>query len=174
LLIHTIPSLTAFAGTGRLGRWFDRTNPWLPWAWIRFGWGLDALVLAATPFCSAAFAPAILLVPLAARVLHGTVQGASWVLTWQIGVTHFARPGEDTSRYMGIMVFLSGAVRFTASATAMGLAAFHFQPSTLMVVGGLGVILSGVYSLWQGLQERRDKQLATIADFEAMFAGEKR
>lgn len=179
LLIHTIPSLMAFAVTGRLGRWFDRTNPWFPWAWIRFGWGLDALILAATPFCLPAFATLLWLVPqatrllpLTARVLHGAVQGGAWVLTWQIGITHFARPGEDTSRYMGIMVFLSGAVRFAASAAAMSLAAFHFQPSTLMVVGGLGVILSGVYSLWQGLQERREKQLATIADFEAMFAAE--
>lgn len=174
LLLNIIPSLTAFAATGLLGRWFDHTNPWLPWAWIRFGWGLDAIILAATPLCAPAFAPALLLVPLAARILHGAVQGASWVLTWQIGITHFARPGEDTSRYMGIMVFLNGAVRFAASAAAIGLAACEFQPGTLMVVGGLGVILSGIYSLWQGLRERREKQLATIADFEAMFAAEKR
>ena len=45
--------------------------------------------------------------------------------------------------------------------------------ATLMVVGGLGVILSGVYSLWQGMRERREKQLATIADFEAMCTAEK-
>lgn len=174
LFMHAIPALMAFAVTGLLGRWFDRTNPWLAWAWIRFGWGLDALLLAATPFCAAVFAPAILLVPLAARLVRGTVQGGSWVLLWQIGVTHFARPGEDTSRYMGIMVFLSGAIRLTASAMAMILSAYALRPSTLMVVGGLGVILSGVYSLWQGIRERRERQLATIADFEAMCTAEQR
>ena len=169
LFMHAIPSLTAFAVTGLVGRWFDRSNPWLAWAWIRFGWGLDALLLAATPWCAAAYAPALLLVPLAARLLRGAVQGGQWVLLWQIGVTHFARPGEDTSRYMGIMVFLNGAIRLTASAMGIVLSAAAFQPGVLMVVGGVGVILSGVYSLWQGLRERGQKDLATISDFEAMF-----
>ena len=41
-------------------------------------------------------------------MLRGSVQGGWWVLWWQIGVTHFAPPGQDTSRYMGIMVFLNG------------------------------------------------------------------
>ncbi len=174
MFMHAIPALMAFAMTGILGRWFDHTNPWLAWAWIRFGWGLDALLLAATPFCVAVFGPALYLLPLAARLVRGTVQGGSWVLLWQIGITHFAKPGEDTSRYMGIMVFLSGAIRLSASAAAMVLSAYAFRPSTLMVVGGLGVILSGVYSLWQGLRERREKRLATIADFEAMFTTEQR
>ncbi len=170
LLMHVIPAVTAFAVTGMVGRWFDHTNPWLAWAWIRFGWGLDALMLAATPFYAAVFPPALVLLPVAGRLLRGTVQGGQWVLWWQIGVTHFAPPGGDTSRYMGIMVFLSGAIRFTASAMGMVLSAAAFQPGTLLVVGGLGVILSGAYSLWQGLRERREKHLATIADFESHHA----
>lgn len=170
LLMHVIPALTAFALTGMVGRWFDRTNPWLAWAWIRFGWGLDALILAATPWYAAAFPPALVLLPVAGRLLRGAVQGGQWVLWWQIGVTHFARPGEDTSRYMGIMVFLSGAIRLTASAIGMVLAAEAFQPGALLVGGGVGVILSGVYSLWQGMRERRQEHLATIADFESRFS----
>jgi len=173
LLMHVIPAVTAFAVTGLLGRWFDHTNPWLAWAWIRFGWGLDALILAATPLCAAVFPPALVLLPVAGRLLRGSVQGGSWVLWWQIGVTHFAPPGADTSRYMGIMVFLNGAIRLTASAMGMILSAEAFRPGTLLVAGGLGVILSGVYSLWQGLRERRERHLATIADFESLFTAAK-
>jgi hypothetical protein len=168
-LMHAIPATVAFALTGLVGRSFDRSNPWLAWAWIRFGWGIDALILAATPLCAAAFPPALVLMPLVGRVLRGSVQGGWWVLWWQIGVTHFAPPGEDTSRYMGIMVFLNGGIRMAASASGMVLAASAVQPGTLLVVGGLGVILSGVYSLWQGIRERRERHLATIADFESLF-----
>ncbi len=174
LLMHVIPAVTAFAVTGFVGRWFDRTNPWLAWAWIRFGWGLDALILAATPLCAVVFPPAIVILPVAGRLLRGSVQGGSWVLSWQIGITHFAPPGSDTSRYMGIMVFLNGAIRLAASATGMFLSAHAFRPGTLLVAGGLGVILSGVYSLWQGLRERREEHLATIADFESHFTAAKR
>jgi len=168
-LMHAIPALTAFAVTGWFGRWFDRTNPWLAWAWIRFGWGMDALLLAATPFCLTVFPPALLIIPVLGRLLRGSVQGASWVMYWQIGITHFARPGEDTSRYMGILVFLNGVVRLTASGLGMILSAYAIHPGTLMVAGGLGVMLSGLYSLWQGIRERREKNLATIADFESQF-----
>jgi len=168
-LMHALPALTAFVVTGWLGRWFDRTNPWLAWAWIRFGWGLDALLLAVTPLCLAVFPPALVIIPVLGRLLRGSVQGAWWVLYWQVGITHFARPGEDTSRYMGILVFLNGVIRLAASGMGMILSAYAIHPSTLMVVGGLGVILSGVYSLWQGIRERRQKNLATIADFESQF-----
>jgi len=173
LLMHVIPAMTAFAVTGWLGRWFDRTNPWLAWAWIRFGWGSDALILAAAPVAAAVFPPAILLLPVAGRLLRGCVQGGSWVLWWQIGVTHFAPPGADTSRYMGIMVFLNGAIRLAASAMGMVLSAQALRPGTLLVMGGLGVILAGVYSFWQGMRERREKHLATIADFESLFTSAK-
>ena len=61
--------------------------------------------------------------PLLGRVLRGSVQGGWWVLWWQIGVTHFAPPGEDTSRYMGIMVFLNGASQIAASLAGMALTA---------------------------------------------------
>ncbi len=48
---------------------------------------------------------------------------------------------------MGIMVFLNGIIRFSASAAGMMLAAMAVSPQTLLVVGGIGVIFSGFYSL---------------------------
>jgi hypothetical protein len=168
-LMHAIPALIAFLATGALGRVLDRTNPWLSWAGIRLLWGMDALLLAATPFYASVFPPALIILPLLGRVLRGAVQGGWWVMWWQIGVTHFAPPGEDTSRYAGIMVFLNGATRLIASAAGIGLAALAVPPGALLIVGGMGVILSGAYSLWQGRRERRQRLPDTIQDFERQF-----
>ena len=169
-LMHTIPALAAFATTAWLGRWFDRANPWISWAWVRFGWGLDALLLAATPLAATFFAPLLVILPVLGRVLRGSVQGGWWILWWQIGVTHFAPPGADTSRYMGIMVFLNGVIRIVASLVAIGLTRqLSLQPSTLLWIGGLGVIASGFYSLWQAAREREERRPETFAAFEAQF-----
>jgi len=170
-LMHAIPALAAFVATGALGHLIDRSNPWISWAWIRFAWGLDALVLAATPYGATVFAPAIFLLPLLGRIVRGSVQGGWWIMWWQIGVTHFAPPGEDTSRYTGIMVFLNGAIRLSASAAGMVLAAMAVSPQTLLIIGGVGVILSGVYSLYQAGWERRHHQPETMTAFERQFTG---
>jgi hypothetical protein len=103
------------------------------------------------------------------RVLRGSVQGGQWLLWWQIGVTHFAPPGEDTSRYLGIMAFLNGLLRLLASAAGMILASRGVSPATLLTVGGLGVLGSGVYSLAQAARERREHQPETMAEFEGRF-----
>ncbi len=171
-LMHALPALAAFVATGALGRLFDRTNPWISWACVRFAWGLDALLLAATPLVALFFPPALFVLPIAGRVLRGTVQGGQWILWWQIGVTHFAPPGENTSRYMGIMVFLNGTIRLSASAAGMTLAAMAVSPQTLLVLGGIGVILSGVYSLYQAQWDRKQHQPETIAEFERQFIAE--
>lgn len=171
-LMHVIPAFAAFCVTGWLGSWFDRTNPWFAWGWIRLAWGLDALILALTPLVAQGVSPAILVLPLVGRVLRGVVQGGQFVMWWQIGVTHFAPPGSDTSRYMGIMAFLAGAVRLTASAAGIALTALKVQPSDLLLFGGLGIIAVGVYSLFQALQERRDAHLATIVAFESQFTSD--
>jgi hypothetical protein len=168
-LMHAIPALVAFAATGAIGRLLDRTNPWVSWAWIRFVWGFGALLLAATPYCAAMFPVAVIILPLVSRVLRGSVQGGWWIMWWQIGVTHFAPPGEDTSRYMGVMVFLNGAIRLVASTASMVLVARNVPPVALIVVGGVGVILSGVYSLWQGVREKRERRPDTMTDFEHQF-----
>jgi MFS family permease len=169
VLMHTIPAVVAFGTTALLGRWFDRGNPWISWAWVRFGWGVDAILLAATPWAASFLPPLVLILPLFGRVIRGSVQGGSWILWWQIGVTYFAPPGEDTSRYMGIMVFLNGLMRFAASAVAMALAAFCISPQTIIFIGGLGVIASGLYSLWQAAGERKAGRPQTFAAFEAQF-----
>lgn len=172
-LMHGIPTLMAFAATGVLGRWFDCANPWVSWAWVRFAFGIDALLLAATPL-GATFLPALVfLLPVLGRLLRGSVQGGWWVLWWQIGVTHFAPPGEDTSRYMGILAFLNGASRLAASAAGIALTSrgLSVQPVTLLWIGGLGVIASGFYSLWQAARERKELRPQTFAEFESQFGG---
>ncbi|GEM_PF-692125 len=169
ILMHSLPALAAFAFTGLLGKLFDRTNPWISWACIRFVWGLDAILLAATPLCMTLFPPALIVLPVIGRLLRGSVQGGWWILWWQIGVTYFAPPGADTSRYMGIMVFLNGVIRFSASAAGMALAALEVAPQTLLIIGGIGVILSGCYSLYQAAWERRHHRPETIPEFERQF-----
>lgn len=171
VLMHALPALAAFFATGWLGKQFDHINPWLSWAGVRVAWGLDALLLAATPALAVVFPPAIVILPVLGRLLRGSVQGGWWILWWQIGVTHFAPPGEDTSRYMGIMVFLNGIVRFSASGAGMILAARNVSPQTLLVIGGAGVVVSGLYSLQQGLAERRRREPETMAEFERQFDG---
>jgi MFS family permease len=161
--------LAAFAATGALGHLFDRTNPWVSWALVRFAWGLDALLLAATPAYAVWLPHALFILPVLGRVLHGSVQGGWWIMWWQVGVTYFAPPGEDTSRYMGVMVFVNGAIRLIASAAGMTLAAASVPPGLLLAAGGLGVMLSGVYSLWQAGWERRHRGPETMADFEHQF-----
>ena len=111
-----------------------------------------------------------LVLPVLGRTLRGSVQGGWWVLWWQIGVTQFAPPGEDTSRYMGIMVFTQGASKLLASLAAMALTAAWAQPVDLLLVGSFGVILSGAYSLLQARRDKRERQPRTIAEFEAQFA----
>ncbi len=165
-LMHALPALAAFAVTGHLGKLFDRTNPWIAWAVVRVLWGLDAILLAATPSLALVYAPALVLVPFLGRIVRGSVQGGWWILWWQIGVTFFAPVGGATSRYAGIMVFLNGLVRFIASAAGMALTAWAVSPRTLLVVGGAGVIASGFYSLYQAAWDRRHCEPATIADFE--------
>ena len=171
VLMHALPALTAFITTGVLGRKLDRSNPWLAWAGIRFAWGADALLLAATPLAAIYFPPALLLLPVAGRLLRGSVQGVWWILWWQVGVTHFAPPGDGTSRYMGIMVFFNGTIRLLASAAGIALTALNVAPQTIILFGGVGVMLSGFYSLWQAGRERHAAAPETLADFERQFRG---
>jgi len=169
LFTHGIPTLAAFLLTGLLGRWFDRANPWISWAWVRFAFGLDALLLAATPW-GVTWLPALAFgFPILGRLLRGGVQGGWWVLWWQIGITHFAPPGDDTSRYAGIMTFLNGVIKISAASAGIALTWMQFQPVTLLWVGGAGVMATGVYSLSQAARDRREKRPETFAAFEAQY-----
>ena len=168
LLIEVIPSIAAFLTTGLLGRWVDRCNPWSAWAGIRILWGLDPLILAVTSLCARWLPGASAILPALARVSRGSVQGASWILWWQVGVNHFARPGADTSRYLGLLVFLNGIMRMTAPACGAWILSVPGSSRTvLFLVGGVGVILSGLHALWRARIERGNQRFATMADFEA-------
>lgn len=169
VLVNVLPALLAFLTTGAWGRWFDRVNPWYAWAWIRTGWGLNALILAAAPLLAGRFPAAAWALPFAARVVFGVVMGASWVLWWQIGANHFAPPGGDTTRYMGILIFLNGITRIVAPLAGAWVAT-RYSRAAALGIGGAIVMVSAAHSAWQAWRERQDARLATMADFEEQFA----
>jgi hypothetical protein len=169
-LKDSIPTAVAVLTTGWLGGWFDRTNPWIAWATVRLAYGVDALLLAVTPLAAIFVPPLVYVIPVTARLIRGSVQGGWWVLLWQIGITHFAPPGEDTSRYAGIMVFLNGVIKIVASTTGMVMASYEFQPQTLLCIGGIGILASSFYSLLQARRDRREHRPATFAEFESCYA----
>jgi len=168
LLTHIVPSLLAFITTGAWGRWFDRTNVWRAWSWIRTGWGLDPVLLGLAPFVAMASPLGALALATAGRLSRGSVMGGSWVLWWQIGVTHFAPPGGDTTRFLGIILFLNGLTRALAPAFGAWLLGYTSRAGTLLV-GGVIVLGAAAHAAWRARRERRDPTLATIASFEAQY-----
>ncbi len=170
LFLHVIPAVAAFFATGHLGRWFDRVGLSIAWAWVRLGWALDPLLLAAGTTLWPVLGPEVVLLAILARVCLGTVQGGCWILWWQIGVAYYAKPGADTSRYQGILVFVDGMAKMTAPALGAWILT---QPGSsreiLFVLGGIGVLLSAVFSLLQARNERRNAHLLTTAEYEAQF-----
>jgi hypothetical protein len=166
-LLHVIPSVASFLTTGYLGRWIDRTNPWTAWGWIRLGWGLDPVFLSVVSFGALPLSGAVVLAALA-RASRGTTMGASWVLWWRVGINHFAPPGADTSRYMGVYVFLNGIMRLVAPVVG-GWLIYYFSRSEMLMIGGFGVIASSMHAFWEARRERGDPRLTTMAAFEAQF-----
>jgi hypothetical protein len=165
LLVHGIPGVVAFCSTGVLGRWIDRTNPWQSWRWIRLGWGLDPLLLAATPVVMA-LSPALALgLASMARVIRGVVMGGSWILWWQVGVNHFAPLGGDTTRYQGMVLFINGFARLLGPLVGAWVL-LTGRIEGVFVLGGLVVLLSALLSSRELSSERKDPRLATMARFE--------
>jgi MFS family permease len=165
ILVHVLPSVLAFLSTGLIGRWIDRINPWRAWSWIRLGWGLDPVLLAATPWL-AAVAPALALaVASAARVSRGVVMGGSWILWWQVGVTHFAPPGADTTRYQGMALFVNGVARLAAPLAGAWLLSSASLEAVLLGGGAL-MLLSSLLSFRELVREKGDPALSTIDQFE--------
>jgi len=165
LLLDVIPSVTSFLVMPRLGAWFDRENPWLTWAMVRLGWGLDPLILAVTTVVWPIVAMPLAIV---ARMARGSAMGGSWVLSWQIGVNHFAPPGADTSRYMGVQILMNGIVRLIAP-TVGAIILTRSSPAMLLRIGGTGVLLSAAHAAWHVARERRTPSLQTMASFERSF-----
>jgi hypothetical protein len=166
ILLHLLPSVLSFVSTGALGRWVDGTNPWKAWTWIRLGWGIDPILLAAAGLAGPVAPLAGLALAAMGRVFRGAVMGASWILWWQVGVNHFAAPGADTTRYMGMVLFVNGLARLLGPLLGGWLLAAG-SIEALMLAGGAVVLLSALLSARELGRERKDKHLATMARFEA-------
>jgi hypothetical protein len=95
------------------------------------------------------------------------VSGGSWILWWQIGVNHFAKPGGDTTRYLGVMFFVNGWARLLAPTAGALMLQGNCPLGAIFGIGGLLVLMSSWLSWGQYLNECGDKRLNTMASFEA-------
>ena len=166
IFLHVIPSAASFLVTGWIGQRIDRANPWTAWKWIRLGWGLDPLLLATAAVTGTIVPGTMMVLPIVGRLSRGASMGGSWILWWRIGINHFAEPGADTSRYMGIFTFLNGVMRLCAPILGAWLL-LRFSREGVLLIGGCGVLMSAVHAGWEARRERRFRHLATMADFEA-------
>lgn len=168
MFLYFIPALITFFTTGYVGQWIDRVSTWKAWGWIRLGWGLDAVVLAGTPMAAFWFPPAALVMPFIARLFRGVVQGGSYILWWEVGVNHFAPPGGDTTRYMGMILFLNGLGRLFGPMFG-ALLITQVNTGTVMLAGGAFVLLSCALSFLEHRRERKIEYLKTMMNFEISF-----
>jgi len=170
LLTNTLPSLMAILFTGQIGRWIDRVNTWKAWTLIRLGWGLDPLLLAGATLLAGLHPALAVAASATGRVSRGLVMGGSWILWWQVGVNHFAKPGGDTTRYMGVVIFANGLARLLAPTVGAWMLVGSGSLGAVLCVGGLLVLMSSLLSLIQFLHERGQDRYATIAGFEAQHS----
>lgn len=166
IFLHVIPSVAAFLLTGWIGQRIDQANPWTAWKWIRLGWGLDPLLLAMAAVTGTIVPGTLMALPIVGRLSRGASMGGSWILWWQLGINHFAKPGADTTRYMGIFTFLNGVMRLSAPLLGAWLLVCTSR-ECLLLIGGCGVLISALHAGWEARRERRFDHLATMADFEA-------
>ncbi|HPQ70037.1 MAG TPA: MFS transporter [bacterium] len=165
VLIHILPSTLAFISTGLLGQWIDRVSTWKAWSWIRLGWGIDPIILALTPLAADAHVAAIVVLPVLGRLFRGAVMGGSWILWWQLAVNHFAPPGGDTTRYMGLVLFVNGLSRLAAPLFG-ALVLAQFSVVVVLLIGGSIVLLTSALSAREYARERNGALPPTMADFE--------
>lgn len=133
LLIHVLPAITGLLAGGRLTAWFDRTSVWLAYAVVTLLWGLDPLMMATMGW----WWPALIL----ARMCRGPAMVGSIVLAVFTGVHSFARPGPETSRYAGAMMFVNGLGRLIAPIAAAVLSG-HISHWAILLAGSMGVLTS--------------------------------
>jgi hypothetical protein len=94
--------------------------------------------------------------------------GGSWLLWWQVGVCHFARPGADTTRYQGMALFMNGFARLTGP--IVGALLLHSASiEVVLLAGGSVVLLSAWLSSRELAREERHTELSTIERFERQF-----
>lgn len=162
-----LPQLFAFATTERWGRYADGQNLWWVWTWIRGVWGAS-FVLLGVAAAIAPYAPAASLgLAVVSKISYGCVMGGSWILYWQVGVAHFARPGADTSRYMSLMTAVSGGARLIGPSLGALLVLLTQALAAVFLIGGATTFLSSLLCHLGYRRERDDPRYHTIASFEA-------
>jgi hypothetical protein len=140
LLIHVIPSVTAFLSGGYLTAGFERASVWRSYSLVTLLWGLDPCILAVFPAW-----PALIF----ARILRGPATLGSMVIAFFTGVHSFARPGGATSRYMAAHFLVTGVARLTAPAAA-AFALAYLSRRSILLGGGACILLASALFWWYG------------------------
>ncbi len=165
-----LPKSFAFATTEAWGRLIDGRNPWGVWAGIRTLRGSSFVLLGAAAASMSVSPMLALSLAIVSKAMYGAVMGGSWILYWQLGVAHFARPGADTSRYMGLITAVSGSGRLIAPSIGALIVSLSGAVVPVFFVGG-SISLLSAYLCARGLRLDGDEpRYRTIAAFEASAA----
>jgi MFS family permease len=161
-IADVLPSSFSLVTTPRLGAWLDRTNPLIAWSLIRLGWGIDPLLLALSPIWPAG----AMAIAATARLMRGGVMNGSYILWWELGGNYFATRRELTSVYVGASFSVNGVQRMVGPPLGAYLGSVLSRRSVL-VVGGLLVVLAAYLARRQAEDEKVDGRYPTFADKEA-------
>ncbi|MFG0250813.1 MAG: MFS transporter [Phycisphaeraceae bacterium JB051] len=164
VLLHVLPATVQWLTVSPLCKWFDRVNTWRSWSVVRLGWGLDPICLALAILIMPIAIPLVIL----GRILRGATMGGSWVLWWQTGIHQFAPPGEDTTRYMSLQVFINGMLRLIAPLTGMLMIQLGSRAGALLL-GGSIVLIAALHAHLQAKREKQNPVLANTASFEQQY-----
>ena len=157
-----LPSAFSLVTTPRLGAWLDRTNPLIAWSLIRFGWGIDPLLLALAPIWPAG----AMAIATMARLIRGGVMNGSYILWWELGGNYFATRRELTSVYVGASFSVNGVQRMVGPPLGAYLGSVLSRRAVL-VIGGLMVLHAAYLARRQAEDEKVDGRYPTFGDKEA-------
>ncbi len=160
-IADVLPSTFSLATTPRLGAWLDRTNPLIAWSRIRFGWGIDPLLLA----LSSIWPAGAMAIAATARLIRGGVMNGSYILLWELGGNYFATRRELTSVYVGASFSVNGVTRMVGPPLGAYLGSALSRRSVL-VIGGLMVLFAAYLARRQAEDEQVDGRYPTFADKE--------
>jgi MFS family permease len=160
-IADVLPSSFSLTTTPRLGAWLDRTNPLIAWSLIRLGWGIDPLLLALSPIWPAG----AMAIAATARLIRGGVMNGSYILWWELGGNYFATRRELTSVYVGASFSVNGVQRMVGPPLGAYLGSV-LSRRTVLVMGGLLVLLAAYLARRQAEDEKVDGRYPTFADKE--------